>query len=328
MVMHLQKSFCIVLLMGLDAASSLSLSASERAYNLLLANAAKRKQAPALSPPPGALGPPAHLANLQVGSQFLSASRECAQTGDLVEFEIVKLAARPCCFQIGGLLSTAECDHLIAAADAAGMKQATTAGGDQRQGCGVAWLPVDNDDVAASVAAACEQLLLTPEAQAPSPHWADGAAFENMQVLKYGPGGEFKLHHDANEQVHRILTVLLYLNGVGETWFPLATTDAHQAVSAHNPPSRQAALAAAQGLRPGEDGLLVRPAKGDAVAFYNFCDDGQLDRLALHAGLPAPADKSVAALWFHIDRKAANEQLTPLTVAVSRGAKVLGETEE
>ena len=178
--------------------------------------------------------------------------------GDLVEFEIVKLAARPCCFQIGGLLSPAECDHLIAAADAAGMKQATTAGGDQRQGCGVAWLPVDNDDVAASVAAACEQLLLTPEAQAPSPHWADGAAFENMQVLKYGPGGEFKLHHDANEQVHRILTVLLYLNGVGETWFPLATTDAHQAVSAHNPPSRQAALAAAQGLRPGEMSLALR----------------------------------------------------------------------
>jgi len=93
------------------------------------------------------------------------------------------------------------------------------------------------------------------------------------------------------------------------------------------PTSRRAALAAAAGLLPGKDGLLVRPAKGDAVAFYNFLDDGRLDRRALHAGLPAPAEKHVAALWFHVpvaQADADGQELTPLTVAVSREAKVLG----
>ena len=118
-----------------------------------------------------------------------------------------------------------------------------------------------------------------------------------------------------------MLTVLLYLNGVGETWLPLALRDPldAQAVGEANPP-RQAALEAAQALTPGRDGLTVRPKRGDAVAFYNHIDDGsaRVDRLALHAGLPAPADKSVATLWYHVDL--ANE-LRPLAVGVAAPAK-------
>jgi hypothetical protein len=44
---------------------------------------------------------------------------------------------------------------------------------------------------------------------------------EDLQVLQYGIGGEFVLHHDGEP---RVLTVIYYLNGVGGTWFPLART--------------------------------------------------------------------------------------------------------
>ena len=129
------------------------------------------------------------------------------------------------------------------------------------------------------------------------------------QVLRYAEGGEFRPHYDANERSRRVLTVLIYLNSVGRTWFPLATPE----TTARNPP-RLAALAAASWLAPARDGLVLTPAAGDAVAFYNYhCGDNApasgigvgaggaaLDRLALHAGLPAPSERRVAALWFSL----------------------------
>ena len=102
-------------------------------------------------------------------------------------------------------MSEAECDSLIASADARGMKQAVTAGGHERSGCGAAWLPVNEHEVANAISGAVEQLFLQPELVDPSGDWSDGGKFENMQVLKYTEGGEFKLHYDANEQAHRVI---------------------------------------------------------------------------------------------------------------------------
>jgi len=119
--------------------------------------------------------------------------------------------------------------------------------------------------------------------------------------------------------------VLLYLNGVGDTWFPLALPEepetptsagGHEKRPAN--PSRQAALSIARKLAPERDGMRVAPRKGDAVAFYNYLDDGSttLDRLALHAGLPAPAEKSIATLWYQVDLAADESLGRRLTVAV------------
>ena len=66
------------------------------------------------------------------------------------------------------------------------------------------------------------------------------------------------------------------------------------------PASHDAALAAARALAPERDGLRVASRKGDAVAFYNYEPSGELDTYAIHAGLPAPDVRHVAALWFHI----------------------------
>ena len=274
--------------------------------------------------PRGVLGPPAHFDGLQIGSQFLSVNRECSISGAPIDFEVVKIASRPACFHIGGFMSEAECDHVVEAAGTAGMKQAVTAGGDARSGCGVVWLPLATDETATAVSAACEQLFLQPDVLEPS-DWSTDGHFENMQVLRYSKDGEFKLHWDANEQAHRMLTVLLYLNGVGETWFPLALRDPTDAASVANQnPPRVAALDAARQLTPRRDGLTVKPKKGDAVAFYNLMDgSGQVDRLSMHAGLPAPGDKSVAALWYHVKLKhGGDDELTPLAVGVGQPAKI------
>jgi len=266
----------------------------------------------------GVHGPPPRVDGLEVGSQRLSGSRECALTGERVDFEVVRRASRPDCFQIGGLVSRAECDYLIAAADAIGMEQATTAGGEQtddgRRGCGVAWLHVDSDAVAASLCGALEQLFVHPTVLG-HPGWASGGRWENMQCLWYSAGGEYLPHYDADARMPRVLTVLLYLNGKGETWFPLATSlarhDARDA-PAHpraTPPRPQATLAAAVNgqLDASLDGLVLRPSKGDAVAFYNLLGttlaDGsrQIDHRSLHAGLPASVEKRVATLWYSLD---------------------------
>ena len=250
-------------------------------------------------PPRGVLGPPPQVDELAV-SQFLRMSRECVLTGEQVNFEVTRRASRPACFQIRGLASHAECEHLIAAADAIGVQQAMMASGDTRHNCGVAWLSVESDAVAASLCDALARLLLQPEVLKHR-DWAHGGGWENMQCLHYSPGGEFLPHYDANMHMHRMLTVILYLNGEGETWFPLALKDARDT----HPPQHATLAAAVHGqLDPSRDGLLIRPGKaGDAVAFYNLLDDGscQTDRLSLHAGLPAAVEKRVATLWYSLD---------------------------
>lgn len=252
------------------------------------------------------LGPPSHFDELRVGPYELSFSRTNALDGSDMAFEVQRMALRPTSFYLRGLLSEAECDHLIAAAD---RRQQALPAGDSRSGCTVAWLDAQQDPVVSELAAVVGALLLTPEIRDPG-GWGQGGGFENLQVLRYRAGGEFLIHHDANEDTPRTLSLLLYLNGKGETWFPLATADPSLAASAdprlpsvaQDPRSRVAELQACERLVPGRDGLLVAPCKGDAVAFFNFVGDGSgaLDRFAFHAGLPAKEEKVVAALWYSL----------------------------
>ena len=284
----------------LAAAPCAGLSANPAAVEAWRAYQASVLSSSAIKPTAGVLSPPSHFDGLDVGPYELSVSRTDALDGSEIAFGVQRLAARPALFHLRGFLSDAECDHLIAAADALSMQPAKTAGGATRSGCDVAWVDAESDQVCSELTGVVAELLLRPEVRDPS-GWGGGGGFEKLQVLKYSRGGEFKLHHDANLETPRMLTVLLYLNGKGETWFPLAETDAAAAAAAANPPSRPAALAACRGRVPGRDGLLVAPGKGDALAFYNFVDDGEgdLDRLAFHAGMPSEHEqKSVAALWY------------------------------
>lgn len=95
---------------------------------------------------------------------------------------------------------------------------------------------------------------------------------EPLQLLRYGPGGEYRAHMDAlgNEPNQRIATVLVYLVGGfegGETRF----------------------------LRTG---LSFTGSPGDALLFLNTTANGSPDPMALHAGMPVTrGTKIIATRW-------------------------------
>ena len=100
----------------------------------------------------------------------------------------------------------------------------------------------------------------------------DVAAGEALTVLRYGPGQQYRPHHDAiaGTTNQRGWTMLIYLNenySGGQTrFFP--------------------------------SGLTVRGQRGDALLFRNLLQDGSPDPAAQHAGLPVTAGhKWLATRW-------------------------------
>jgi prolyl 4-hydroxylase len=108
--------------------------------------------------------------------------------------------------------------------------------------------------------------------------------FEELQVVKYKPGGFFTPHYDAcvgnksncermNKEGPRYLTVLFYLNDNfegGETIFPKINK-------------------------------LVKPEKGKAVIFQNVDNNGVIITQALHGGEPVKnGEKWIANKWIKL----------------------------
>ena len=97
---------------------------------------------------------------------------------------------------------------------------------------------------------------------------------EPLHVLRYGPGQQYRPHHDAHAFVavekRRKATALLYLNddyGGGETAFP-------------------------------ELGIEVRGQVGDLLIFHNLTDEGEPDPRMIHAGRPITSgEKWLATRW-------------------------------
>lgn len=95
---------------------------------------------------------------------------------------------------------------------------------------------------------------------------------EPLQILRYGPGGEFRKHFDFGKDGgnQRILTAIIYLTDAytgGETFF-------------------------------FRTGLRFRGAPGDLLLFRNVTPDGAGDPLTEHAGLPVESGvKIVASRW-------------------------------
>eukprot|EP01031_Cornospumella_fuschlensis_P032217 gene32217-38967_t len=121
---------------------------------------------------------------------------------------------------------------------------------------------------------------------------------EDLQVVKYDLGGQFKAHQDSSAFHPRLFTALLYLNDLpegyagGETWFPFADSDeslqqgvgieeaVHRALDIYE----SAASRGDSGVLPG---LKVTPKTGKAVIFFNYdMETAELSPYAIHAGLP------------------------------------------
>ena len=108
-------------------------------------------------------------------------------------------------------------------------------------------------------------------------------------------------HYDNSARLRRrrVATCLYYLNSVGATWFPLAATAAAREPLEPCDVDRMGELL--RELEPPNDGLHVAGCAGDALAFFHYDESGELDPLALHAGLPAPATRWVASQFFSVD---------------------------
>jgi prolyl 4-hydroxylase len=102
-------------------------------------------------------------------------------------------------------------------------------------------------------------------------------AGEPLQVLRYRPGQEYRLHHDAlpGTDNQRIVTFLVYLNDGyrgGETNFPCL-------------------------------GLKIAGVAGTGLMFRNADANGRPDPASAHAGCPILAgEKFLATRWIHQQR--------------------------
>jgi prolyl 4-hydroxylase len=99
---------------------------------------------------------------------------------------------------------------------------------------------------------------------------------EPLQILRYRPGQQYRRHVDwLGPDQARVITALIYLNEEyegGETQFPKA-------------------------------GVKIRGRKGDAIVFKSVLEDGRLDPMSEHAGLPVTKGaKFLASRWIRAHR--------------------------
>lgn len=208
------------------------------------------------------------------------------------------LSQRPLVSTVHGLLSRADAAEIIGLAEGRLKESLVTGTVDEQQSLrnsSTAWLKIRQFAAVLRLAERVAVLLGRDASTFPE-------QLEDMQVVAYAPGQEFRLHHDSTSIQPRVCTVLVYLTkvvpGSGGTWFPLVGAQplgvdesAHSLIRAHS------------SANPMDTGLVhYASLVGDAVVFLNHQVDDQrkLDPAAIHAGLPVQLGspiKWVANLW-------------------------------
>ncbi|RPH62416.1 MAG: 2OG-Fe(II) oxygenase [Acidobacteria bacterium] len=205
---------------------------------------------------------------------------------------VVRLSTDPELLLLRDFVSEDEARVLIEAADAH-FKRSVTVCSDP-QGCAI------EDRTSSSAAIPASEI--TEAIQTRGKLLANTPVAEEIQVVRYGPGQEFKPHLDAfdvsgggmqalaqYEGRQREATVLIYLSGPeagGETVFP-------------------------------ELGLRIKPVPRTALFWRNVRHDGSIDPRTLHGGAPVQRGVKYAAnLWLRgaqdaIYTYARSENVTP-----------------
>jgi tetratricopeptide (TPR) repeat protein len=124
---------------------------------------------------------------------------------------------------------------------------------------------------------------------------------EELQVVKYHVGGQFKVHQDSSLFHPRLVTALAYLNTVdgqdgmlgGETWFPyVGSVENVELDSVEDAIVRALDIYdCSTGTGTGGErrlpGLTIQPKLGRVVIFFNYnLTSSKIDPHAVHAGLP------------------------------------------
>ncbi len=183
-----------------------------------------------------------------------------------------RLSDSPDVRRISALLTSAECAYLVdlASRSFAPAQVRNPAGGQMRD-------PIRNSDEAT-----LHWMIEDPVVHAINRRIALASATtadagEAMQILRYKPGQQYRPHFDYNPTLtnQRVLTALVYLNHDykgGETRFV-------------------------------KSGPKVKGRKGDLLLFRNTLDDGGLDPMSEHAGMPVVSGvKYLASRWIRADR--------------------------
>jgi len=141
---------------------------------------------------------------------------------------------------------------------------------------------------------------------------------EELQIVKYDIGGKFDYHHDG---YGRYLTVISYLNGVAGTYFPFANDDmgllckqqGEKNVSVIMDYMKQTVdkygtlIVGKEGTHAYTDTEsessitprdIIEVQAGDAIAFYSYDSNGDVDQRSVHCSLTVPLEKWISTCWF------------------------------
>ncbi|KAI7845460.1 hypothetical protein COHA_001010 [Chlorella ohadii] len=206
---------------------------------------------------------------------------------------------RPRAYVLHGFLSDEECDHLVKAAQPSLARSLVVS----QNGTGV--LDSVRTSSGTFLSKGLDSIVARIEARVSTATHLPVSHAENLQVLKYELGQEYKAHWDTIEvapevqksgmfQNQRTLTLLMYLTDVeegGETSFPAGR---YLDEAAHKQPPY---------TECGSKGVAVKPRKGDALLFHSLHIDGKRkDAFSYHAGCPVVRGvKYSATSWAHIE---------------------------
>jgi prolyl 4-hydroxylase len=218
-------------------------------------------------------------AGVAVPQPALDGSPSAIDVGDR-EVQVLAAMRNPHVVVLGGLLSDAECDELVALARQRLTRSETL---DNSSG-GTEVNPARTSDGMFFGRGECDLCLRIEQRIARLLRWPLENG-EGLQVLRYRPGAEYKPHHDYFDPVHpgsqavlrrggqRVATLVMYLNTPvkgGATTFP-------------------------------DVGLEVAPIRGNAV-FFSY-DRPHPSTRTLHGGAPViEGEKWVATKWLRESR--------------------------
>lgn len=198
------------------------------------------------------------------------------------------LSWKPRVFYYPDFLSPEECDHLIRSAIPTLKKSVVfDADGklvvdDIRTSYGT-FLRRLQDDIVINITSRVAEVTHVPVSHQ-----------EDLQILRYAQNEYYQAHYDSSQSdgSRRHSTVLLYLTDVeegGETSFP-HTGNINPEFAEQNGPYSACATGH----------LSVKPRKGDAILFYTFSEDVEMDKLARHMGCPVlKGTKWTGTIWTH-----------------------------
>ena len=223
---------------------------------------------------------------------------------DSVDYTMTCISIRPLVFYVAQLLTPEECHHIRSRSEGM-LERSFVMGGGKQADTGHTCSSQSSDAasvISGEASSSCESVYrssynawLSPDEVLVSLQHRIAAVTglpaaylmqksEELQVVKYERGGEFKVHHDSSAFHIRLMTTLVYLNDVpddggGGTWFPFSRVDDEGIPSTIEEAISQA-LELSVSVSESLPGLTQRPVAGSAVIFFNHLPSGQIDPTA------------------------------------------------